>query len=321
MTILVTGASGFVGTALCTALARDGIAVRAALRAYSHGSLLPAAVGLVAVGEIGPATDWSAALSGINVVVHLAARAHVFSRRGDRGDELDHVNHLATAAMAQQAAAAGVRRVVFASSVKVNGEATTEQPYCEDDAPAPEDAYADAKWKAEQALKRLAGALEVVVLRPPLIYGPGVKGNLLRLMKAIARGMLLPLASIDNRRSLLGLDNLVAAITLCISRPAAAGRTYIVSDDEDVSTPQLIRLLAQAMNKPARLVPCPVALLRLGGRLSGNDAAVLRLTGSLQINSGAIRHELGWKPVMPLAAGLDHMARWYDQVFRHDTRN
>lgn len=319
MKILVTGASGFVGSALCNALAREGLVVRAALRDDSRGSALPAPVARVAVGAVGPATDWSAALSGIDVVVHLAARAHAFDAHGsDAAAECDRVNHLATATLGRQAATAGVRRLVFASSIKVNGEVTGERPFCESDPPAPGDAYAVAKWNAEQVLTGLANALEVVILRPPLIYGPGVKGNLLRLMHAIARGVPLPLASIDNRRSLLGLDNLVAAITLCIRHPAAAGQTYLVSDGEGVSTPLLIRLIAEAMGRPARLLPCPVSLLRLAGKLTGNDAAVMRLVGSLQGDASRIRRELGWQPATPLAAGLARMARWYDQQFNHD---
>ncbi len=314
MKILVTGANGFVGSALCAALLRDGFGVRAALRNAGRAGSAAAPVECVAVGAVGPDTNWSAALSGIDVVVHLAARAHVFEQRGsDPTAEFERVNHLATAALAQQAVAAGVRRLVFTSSIKINGEVTTARPFLESDPPGPCDAYGVAKWNAEQALNRLAAesALEVAILRPPLVYGTGVKGNLLQLMHAIARGVPLPFASIDNRRSLLGLDNLVAAITLCITHSAGAGRTYLVSDGEDVSTPQLIRLIANAMGKPARLLSCPVSLMRLAGRLTGKDAAVMRLTSSLQVDSGRIRREMGWQPVAPVAAGLARMARWY----------
>jgi nucleoside-diphosphate-sugar epimerase len=309
MNVLVTGANGFVGQALCGTLVHSGISVRAALRNTASG-VLPSAVERIGVGDIGPDTDWAAALAGIDVVVHLAARAHVFDAHGaEAATEIDRINHLGTVALAAQAVSAGVRRLVFISSIKVNGEATQARPYTEDTPPAPRDAYGIAKLKAEQALQKLAGRLEIVILRPPLVYGAGVKGNLRALMRAISRGIPLPLASVENRRSLIGLENLVSAIVLSTADPRAAGRTYLVSDGEDVSTPQLVQLIADGMGKRARLVPVPVSLLRVGGQLTGKSDTVMRLVDSLQIDAGRIREELGWRPTTSLAAGLASMAQ------------
>lgn len=311
MNILVTGASGFVGLALCKALVRQGDHVRAAVRAETRLAGLPDSVERIAIGELGPLTNWTSGLKDVHVVVHLAARAHVDARLEGGATSIDTINHLATAELGRQAAAAGVRRFVFMSSIKVNGE-TTSRPFTGNDTPAPVDSYGIAKHKAEQALLRIEGGMERVILRPPLVHGPDAKGNLLRLMRVIDRGLPLPLASIDNRRSLIGIDNLVSAISLCVSHPAAAGRTYLLSDGDDVSTPQLIRLLAKGMNRPARLVPFPVSLLRLAADLSGRSEIGDRLIASLQVDSDAIRRELGWQPGLTLEQGLTLMARWYD---------
>ena len=235
--ILVTGANGFVGTALCRYLVASGVEVRGAVRRLDRPGVQVNGVEYVQVGEIGPGTDWSAALQGVDVVIHLAARVHVmkeFSR--DPLADFRAVNTAGTESLAKLAATKGVRRIVYLSSIKVNG--SVGAGFTEADAPHPQDAYALSKWEAEQALHRISGEtkLEVVVLRPPLVYGPGVGGNFLRLMKLMRRRWLLPLASVHNRRSLIYLGNLVDAIALSVGHPAAAGETFLVSDGEDLST-------------------------------------------------------------------------------------
>lgn len=223
------------------------------------------------------------------------------------------VNVAGTEKLARDAAAAGVRRLAFLSSIKVNGERTTDGPFTEDDMPRPEDAYGISKWEAEQSLWKIAAdtGLEVVVLRAPLVYGSGVKGNFLRLMNLIARGCPLPLASVHNKRSLVYLGNLVDVLIAAAQAPAAAGHTYLVSDGEDMSTPALIRGIAKALDVPPRLFPVPVPLLRAGGALLGRGGEAARLTGSLQIDSSKIRRELGWRSPFSVAQGLEETGRWY----------
>jgi len=308
--ILITGAGGFVGQALTAALDSSGgdwiAATRKASTQFDGRQ--------VVVGDIGANTDWSAALRDIDCVIHLAARTHVL--HDDSSDPLAayrEINRHGTAVLAQQAAAAGVRRLVFLSSIKVNGEATAGHPFSERDTPRPEDAYGVTKREAEDALHAVASTtgLETVVLRPPLVYGPGVKGNFLRLLRLVECGMPLPFASIGNRRSLIYVDNLVDALITCIDAPAARGKTYLVSDGEDCSTPALIAGIAAAMGKPSRLWPCPASLLNLGATLIGRRAEALRLTGSLQIDAGSLRRELGWNPRYTLDQGLSETVQWY----------
>jgi nucleoside-diphosphate-sugar epimerase len=306
--ILVTGANGFVGRMLCEALTGAGRAVRKAVRAPLAG------FSDLAVGDIGPATDWRAALEGAGAVVHLAARTHVLRETApDSLAEYRRINVAGTDRLARAAAAAGVRRLVFLSSVKVNGERTDARAFTEDDAPRPGDAYGVSKWEAEHALARAAAetGLKVVVLRPPLVYGPGVKGNFLRLVHLVARGMPLPLGAVANRRSLVYAGNLVDAIVKALDAPHAAGRTYLVSDGEDVSTPDLVRALAQSLGVKARLVPIPLLLLKLAAAIAGRGDEFARLTGSLQVDSARLRRELAWRPPFTLAQGLEQTARWY----------
>jgi nucleoside-diphosphate-sugar epimerase len=308
-TVLVTGANGFVGRILCDLLAASGRKVRRAVRTPVPG--LPDAV---AVGDIGPDTNWHTALEGVSGVVHLAARTHVLHETAmDPLAEYRRINVSGTERLARSAAACGVRRFVFLSSVKVNGERTTARPCAEGDTPLPEDAYGISKWEAEQALLRLAAGtgLQVVVLRPPLVYGPGVKGNFLRLMNLVARGVPLPLGAVDNRRSLIFNGNLADAIVNALDAPQAAGRTYLVSDGEDVSTPDLVRGLARALGVKLRLPSFPLAALGLAATLAGKRAELARLTGSLQVDSSRIRRELGWRPPFTLAQGLELTAKWY----------
>ena len=309
MNLLITGATGFVGRILCETLDRAGHDVVAAVRA-ARG--LP---GERAVGDIGPDTDWRGALSGVQAIVHLAARVHVMQdNAADPLAQYRATNTEGALNLARQAARAGVKRFVFISSIKVNGEGR-DAPYRETDAAAPEDAYAISKWEAEQGLRRIAAetGLEVVILRPPLVYGPEVKANFLRLIRTVERGWPLPLGAIRNQRSLLYLRNFVDAIRLCVEHPAAAGQIFLLDDGEPVSTPELIRALARAMGRPARLPAVPVGVLELAGALLGKRAAMARLTGSLFVDASAIRLRLGWTPPYTMQQGLAAtVAAWRD---------
>jgi len=308
----ITGATGFVGQALRAAMVASHRDTRGFLRQPVPENPGPDVV----VGDIGPGTDWRAALDGVDCVVHLAARTHVLHDKSD--DPLAayrRINVEGTRQLAQQAVIAGVRRFIFLSSIKVNGELTVGNPYTETDPPAPEDAYGITKCEAEGVLRDIAShaSMELVILRPPLVYGPGVKGNFLRLLKLVGQGTPLPLASIKNLRSMIGVANLADAILTSVDAPAAAGKTYLVSDGEDVSTPELIIRLASAMGKTPHLLPCPPAMLKLGARLLGKQAVAMRLTGSLQVDSSRIRHELGWRPRCSLDQGLNATVQWYHQ--------
>lgn len=309
--ILVTGANGFVGSALCPVLERAGHAVRRAVRDLS--TIGPG--DRVAVGDIGPGTDWNAALQGIDVVVHLAGRAHVMHEATDaRGVRAAYfgTNADGTETLARAAAALGVRRLVFASSIKVNGEATPEAPYRETDAPRPEDDYGRSKLEAERRLAAVSAStgLEYVVLRPPLIYGPGVKGNLARLLRIVDRQLPLPFGRIENRRSLVGLSNMASALEACATHPDAAGQTFLVSDGQDLSTPDLVRRIAAALGRTPRLLPVPAACLRVLARMTGSGA-LARLTGSLQVDSSRIRATLGWRPPASVDEEIRRMAAAY----------
>jgi nucleoside-diphosphate-sugar epimerase len=308
--VLVTGANGFVGRRLCAELVRRGAQVVAAVR---NPASAPAGTEAAPVDSLGAATDWRQALVGADAVIHTAARVHQMDdHAADPLAEFRRVNVAGTQRLAEQAAETGVRRLVFVSSVKVMG-GERERPYSESDAPAPADPYGVSKWEAEQALAAVAGrtSLRVAVLRPPLVYGPGVKANMLALVKAVARGLPLPLGAVENRRSFVFVDNLVDAAIACAEHPAAAGRTYFVSDQEDVSTAELLRRLGRHLGRSARLLPVPPAALRLAGRLLGKGAAMDRLLGSLAVDSGALGRELSWRPPFTLDAGLAQMCRWY----------
>ncbi len=309
MRVLVTGASGFDGGPVCRALAAAGFAVTAALR---RDAAVPAGIAACRIGELGPATDWRPALAGVDTVVHLAARAHVMREAATDPLALFRaVNRDGAVRLAEQAAAAGIRRLVFVSSIKVNGEATPPgRPFRPDDPPAPCDPYGIAKAEAEAGLAAIAAAtgLELVVIRPPLVHGLGAKGNMASLMAIIARGLPLPLASVDNRRSLVGVANLADLVRACLVHPAAAGRTFLVRDDPDLATPELIRRLARAMVRPARLLPCPPALLTAAATLLGQGGRARRLLGSLTVDDSLTRATLGWSPPLGLDAGLAAMA-------------
>lgn len=311
--LLVTGANGFVGRALGDALVQHGHTVRGAVR--RNDVILNSKISRVTVGEINNQTDWSEALEGVDVLIHLAARVHVMNETSiDPLEEFRRANVHGTEHLARSAAAHGVKRMVFVSSIKVNGgETSGGKGYTELDIPSPKDPYGISKWEAEQALHRVAQetGLEVVIVRPPLVYGPGVKGNFERILSALIKGMPLPLASVSNLRSLIYVGNLADALRVCAIHPAAAGQTYLLSDRDDISTPNLTRQLALAMGKPARLFPFPAPLLKIAGRLLGKSEQIGRLLGSLQIDSGKIRRELNWQPPCTLQQGLQATVDWY----------
>lgn len=311
--VLVTGASGFVGKALCERLAACGHRTRATVRDGAGTGLRGCEV--ACIPDISADTDWTKALTGVATVIHLAARVHVMHEKApDALAEFRRVNVAGTERLARSAAANGVKRLVYVSSIKVNGESTCgNDRFAESDAPSPQDPYGISKYEAELALHRIADetGLEVVILRPPLIYGAGVKGNFAQMLKVLARGIPLPLASVRNLRSLVYVGNMVDAAIACAAHPAAAGQTYLVSDGEDVSTPELLRRLGTAMECPAKLFPCPSSWLRLAGRLTGKSEQIGRLQESLRIDSGKIRRQLNWNPPYTLQQGLQATAEWY----------
>lgn len=314
MRVLVTGASGFVGSAVLKHLADQGHEVRGA---YRHG-VPPSPTGAdgILVGDMGDAQDWRAALAGVSAVVHTAARVHILSdKSSDPLHDFRRVNVKGTADLARQAAVTGVRRFVFLSSVKVNGEFTEAgQPFTADDVPAPEDHYGVSKHEAEQVLRQIAAetGMEVVIIRPPLVYGPGVKANFESMMRWLARGVPLPLAAVnENRRSLVALDNLVDLIVTCLNHPAAANQTFLVSDGEDLSTAQLLKRTGTAMGHPARLFYMPPTLLKLGATVLNKPGIYQRLCGSLQLDIAKTRQLLGWTPPVSVDGGLRRAAEGF----------
>jgi nucleoside-diphosphate-sugar epimerase len=303
MKMLVTGANGFVGRALCPQLVQYG-EVLAAVRSPIVNSMVPQ----IAIHAIDEKTGWMQALGGIDVVIHLAARVHVMKdRSAEPLAEYRKTNVAGTLNLARQAGLAGVKRFIFISSIKVNGEESPSgQPFTEQSLPAPLDFYGATKNEAEIGLRRLAEAtgLEVVIIRPPLVYGPGVGANFGSLVSAVKRGFPLPLASINNRRSLISCDNLVNFIYRCAVCPEAAGRTFLISDGQDLSTPELIRRIACAAGVQPRLFKLPTRLLLMGAGLLGKRAALQRLCGNLQIDSSLARDLLCWTPPVTVDEGL-----------------
>lgn len=309
---LITGANGFVGKSLCAELLRQEQSVRAAVRQTSQ---LQQGIEVVAVGNIDENTDWLNALQGVDVVIHLAARVHVMSDTvADPLAEFRRVNTAGTEHLARCAAANGVKRLVYVSSIKVNGEATHgEDKLTEANVPAPQDPYGISKWEAEKALHQVADqtGLEVVIVRPPLVYGPGVRGNFAQMLGVVAKGIPLPFALINNRRSLIYVGNLAHALLTCATHPAAAGQTFLVCDGDDISTTDLLRQLAKGMDVPAHLFPCPPALLRLVGKLADKSQQLERLLGSLRVDGDKMRADLDWVPPYSLPQGLQATAEWY----------
>ncbi|WP_081616998.1 SDR family oxidoreductase [Thioalkalivibrio sp. ALJ2] len=304
--VLVTGATGFVGGAVVQRLAAEGrlVPVAGCRRSVSA----PEGAELAVTSSLGPEADWSGVLQGVEAVVHAAARVHVME--DDAADplaEYRRANVEGTLALARQAAQAGVRRFVFVSSIKVNGEQTAPgSAFSAADAPAPVDPYGVSKAEAEAGLFALGRetGMEIVVVRPPLVYGPGVGGNFARMMQWMARGVPLPLGAVDNRRSLVGLDNLVDLLVTCLEHPAAANRVFLAGDGEDLSTTGLLRRVAAAMDRRARLVPFPPALLRASARAVGRGEMARRLLDSLQVDISHTRETLGWEPPVSVDEGL-----------------
>ncbi len=313
--ILVTGATGFVGKALVQRLLADDpsrcvvVAVRRDDQRWTE-RVLPRVT-----GDLEPSIDWSTALADVSAIVHCAARVHVMDDTAANPLEVFRcVNVQSTLNLARQAAAAGVQRFVFVSSIKVNGEATElDQPFTADDESAPLDPYGVSKMEAEQGLRDIAAqtGMEVVIIRPPLVYGPGVKANFQTMMRWLARGVPLPLGAIHNRRSMVALGNLVDLIVTCIDHPAAANQTFLVSDGEDLSTTQLLQRLGRALGKPAWLVPVPAMLLKAGAALVGKPAIAQRLCGSLQVDISKTQQLLGWVPPLSVDEGLKRAAEGY----------
>ncbi len=290
-------------------LSRNGWIVRGSGRRKSMSSAIAASI---ETGELSASTDWSAALRDVDTVFHLAARVHRVGENGGDGEaEYRRANVEASAALARQAVAAGVRRLVFVSSVKATGEASAERPLTEDDPPQPQDAYGRSKLAAEHALAVLAGQVEVSIVRPPLVYGPGVRANFLSLLKLAASGLPLPLGAARAPRSMVFIDNLVDALIACATRPHGSPATYFVSDGRDFSVAELIALLRAEMGLPARLWPLPAGALRAASRLAGRADAAQRLFSPLQVDTGRIRRELGWSPPVAAEAGLRQTVRWF----------
>lgn len=304
--IVLTGASGFVGAAIARALLRQDEQLVCPSRrplAWGAGNLRNPVM-----SDLAPDNDWSDCLQDAEIVIHCAARVHVMQESaGDPLAEFRRVNVAGTLNLARQAAAAGVRQFVFLSSVKVNGEATPPgQPFTESSTPQPQDAYGVSKLEAENALLQLGRetGMAITIIRPPLVYGPGVKANFLSMLRWVRRGVPLPLASIANRRSLVYLENLVSLVLCCLRHPGAAQQVFLVSDDHDLSTAELLRLSAAALQVRPRLLPCPPALLTLGARLLGRQSVADRLCQSLQVDIAKARKLLGWTPPFSVAQGL-----------------
>jgi len=314
--IAVTGATGFIGASLCGDLNSRGFAVRGVVRSL-HSAIPASGIDYVAVGSLGVDTDWSLALAGVECVIHCAARTHVTSEtEADALKAFRYVNLYGSLRLAEQAADAGVSRFIYLSSIKVNGEQTISGArFCSGDKAFPEDAYGISKWETEQTLSVLAArtGLEVVIIRPPLVYGPEVKGNFLSMLGWLSRGIPLPLGAIHNQRSLVGIDNLVDLIITCIDHPAAANQTFLVSDDEDLSTTELLHRTRKALGKPAHahLVPVPPSLLQFGAKLLGKQDIAQRLLGNLQVDISQTKKVLDWTPPVSLNEGLNKTAEWF----------
>jgi UDP-glucose 4-epimerase len=309
MKLLITGGTGFVGQHLVSELRRRNLPYQTAVRTQAENAVQPECI---SVGDINAHTAWSHALEGVSDVVHLAARVHITQETSsDAYAAFRAVNTQGTLNLARQAAAAGVRRFVFLSSVKVNGEGSP-RAYLETDTPAPEDAYAVSKWEAEQGLWEISAytGMQIVILRIPLVYGPGVAANFLQLLQIVNKGWPLPLRGIANRRSLLYIGNLVDAIRVVLEHPDAANKLFLLSDGQDVSTSQLVELIAQALHKPPRLFAVPLGFISAFAGLLGKSSAVDRLFGSLSVDSAKIQRELQWKPPFSMQQGLAQTAQW-----------
>jgi nucleoside-diphosphate-sugar epimerase len=312
--VLVTGATGFVGRHLCRLLRKSGHEVIGAARSMppEHKAL---DYELRVVGDIGEAIDWEPVLDGVDSIVHLAARVHVMDEHeSDPLAEYRRVNVAGMARLLRSASIRDVKRVVYLSTAKVLGESTAETPFSADDAPAPMDPYSQSKLEAERELEQIGADMgfDTVIIRPPLVYGPGVGGNFLRIMRLVDKGIPLPLAGIKNRRSLVGVENLCDLVRECLVNPAAAGKRLLVSDNADMSTPGLIRLIAALMGRSPRLFPVPGKLLGLAAKLTGRSTEVSRLMGSLHVDIAETMRALDWQPPVTVEKGVSATVKWYE---------
>jgi len=315
--VLVTGANGFVGQHLCRRLLEMRKEVSACIREEADSSVFGNAADSLRIQRIpslGSGADLSKVSLDVDAVIHLAGRVHIM--RDDAADPLDEfrkVNVGGTESLALMASRKGVKRFIYVSSIKVNGEATYGRPFCADDPPGFSDPYGQSKWEAEEGLRKIAAKanMEWVVVRPPLVYGPGVRGNFLTLLKCVLRGIPLPVGSLKNRRSLVSVYNLSEFLCLLLDRPAAANSRFVVGDAEDISTPDLIRRMAGALQCSARVVRCPETVLHLAGTLLGKNAAVQRLCSSLVIDREKTSKYLDWSAPMTIDWTLDRTAEWF----------
>ncbi|MEO5358127.1 MAG: NAD-dependent epimerase/dehydratase family protein [Nitrospirae bacterium YQR-1] len=318
--VLVTGANGFIGRAVCPVLENAGFNVRAAVRNLNDEvrEILPEVKDFCEIKDIGPDAVFGDALNGVDVVVHLAARVHVMKESAtDPLVEFRKVNTIGTKRLYEEAMANGVKKFIFISTVKVNGERTTSKPFTEHDKPKPQDSYSVSKLEAEEILNELwasGSPTAVTIFRIPLVYGPYVKGNFLRLLKIASKGVPLPLRSVNNRRSMLYVGNLVSAIETAIHDLNKGVKTFMVSDGQDVSTPELLRMISGEMGKSALLFPFPPVLLKLAGVLTGKGAELDRLLGSLTVSNYKIKLELGWTPPYEISYGIRDMVAWFNRI-------
>ena len=311
--ILITGATGFIGKSLVTQLLAENYLLSAAIRNTSN--CMSPDIQQIPVGDLSTNTDWGNALSDIDIVIHLAARVHVMDDTSlDPLAKFREINTEGTLNLARQAASNNISRFIFLSSIKVNGENTDfRKPFTKDDKHKPSDPYGLSKYEAEVGLKAIADntGMEVVIIRPPLVYGPNVKANFKSMVSWLDKGIPLPLGSIHNKRSLVALDNLVDLIITCIKHPSAANQTFLASDDEDISTTELLQRMAKALGKPARLIPIPSSLLNAGAALLGKRDIAQRLCGSLQVDINHTKQTLCWKPPVSVDEALQKTADAY----------
>jgi len=303
MRVAITGSNGFIGQNLCNALKNNSHKIRQLVRYDQHNS-----IDSFSVGDISHNTDWSKALEDVDCIIHCAGLAHNLHRSKNLNlTSFEEINVLGTINLAEQASRLGVNRMVFLSSLKVNGDlTTTDRPFTEKSIPKPRGEYAQSKWDAEQKLREISSTskLDVITVRPPLVYGPGVKANFLYLLKAVSLGLPLPLGSIDNRRSFISVDNLTDFLIACITKPEARGKTFLVSDDEDISTSYLIESMAKLMNKPSRLFYLPKKFMHLGGFLINKENMIRSLVDSLQVDISYTKKTLSWEPKYTLQESL-----------------